>query len=371
MSASTPKKFVFAGGGTGGHLYPAIALAQELQRRLPTAAVHFVGTARGIEARVIPQHGFPLHLIAVRGARRSSAPANLLLPFVLAFSLLQSLILLIRLRPAAVIGTGGYVSGPVLLTAALLGLPTIIQEQNSRPGVTTRMLARIASRVHISFDVSRRWFRGRRLWLSGNPVRAFDPSISPAQARTRFGLSPQRMTLLVFGGSQGAQALNAAVLGSLSELFARVDLQVLWSTGKGDFAHISKAVEPFGERVRVLPFIDDMEGAYRAADLAVTRSGALTLAELTLCGLPAVLVPFPYAAANHQEANARALEACGAALVILQKSLTPNVLTETVGALLCDAHRRARMSEAAKKAAFPHAARDIVDSILEVTERKE
>lgn len=371
MKKGNRETYLFAGGGTGGHLYPAVALAQELKQVRPSADIHFVGTARGIESRVIPALGFPLHLIAVRGVRRSLTPVNLLVPFVLLWSLLQCIVLLNKLRPAAVIGTGGYVSGPVLLTAALVRFPTLIQEQNSYPGVTTRLLARLASRVHISFEESRRFFSNHKLVLSGNPVRSFQKNLKPTQARKKLGLQPDQETLLVFGGSQGAQALNTALLDCLNDVLAQTDLQVLWSTGGADFESVQQAVRPFGDRVRVFAFISDMESAYRASTLAVARAGALTLAELTVCGLPSILVPYPFAAANHQETNARALEAAGAVLVILQRDLTPRRLSEMIYDLMKDGEKRVGMAEAALQAAFPKATQEIVHSILSLTQFKE
>jgi UDP-N-acetylglucosamine--N-acetylmuramyl-(pentapeptide) pyrophosphoryl-undecaprenol N-acetylglucosamine transferase len=368
LKKGSRETYLFAGGGTGGHLYPAIALVEGLKQVRPNSDIHFVGTPRGIESRVIPALGFPLHLIAVRGLRRSLTPANLLVPFVLFWSFLQCSALLIKLRPAVVIGTGGYVSGPVLLTAALLRFPTLIQEQNSYPGVTTRLLARLVSRVHISFEESRRFFSNRRIYLSGNPVRSFETTLAPKQARIKLGLQPERQTLLVFGGSQGAQALNAALLGCLKDVLAQTDLQILWSTGKTDFETVQRAVQSFSDRVRVFNFISDMESAYRASSLAVARAGALTLAELTVCGLPSILVPYPFAAANHQETNARALEAAGAALVILQQELTPHRLSEMICELTEDREKRAGMAKSALQAAFPNATREIVNSILNLTE---
>ncbi len=358
--------FVFAGGGTGGHLYPAVALAQELLRRIPEAEIHFIGTRQGIEARVVPGLGFPLHLIDVRGLSRSFSPSNLLVPLRLLKSLVQSVRLLQRLQPKAVIGTGGYVSGPVLASAVLLRLPTVIQEQNSLPGVTTRLLARVVDRVHISFEESSRYLRSGSLRLSGNPVRRPLNDKSPQEARRVFDLAPDRPTLLLFGGSQGARALNDALLGALPKLMAESELQVLWSAGAIDYERIHRSAAAFGERVRVLPFIDDMVSAYRAADLAVTRSGALTLAELALWGLPSILVPYPYAAAGHQEHNARAFADRGAAVMILQRDLTSERLAEMIFELLRDPERRKSMGEQARRAAFAHAAEEIVDSVLQL-----
>lgn len=359
--------YVFAGGGTGGHLYPAVAIAQRIQDLRPDAMIHFVGTSRGLENRVIPELGYPLSLIAVRGVVRSFTLKNLLVPFVLVYSLLQCVVIMLKFRPSAVIGTGGYVSGPVLFTASLLGFPTLIQEQNDYPGATTRLLAKVVKRVHISFEASRRHFKNeKKLRLTGNPVRNFSFAKSKKEARKEFGLDPDKPTLLVFGGSQGAQAMNKALLDSLDKLMADSNVQVIWSTGKFDIETIRKNVVTYSDRLWVSDYISDMETAYIAADLALGRAGALTIAELTLAGLPSILVPFPYAAANHQEKNARALEALGACVMILQNELTAEKLTTEILSLLKNEDKRTAMSIASKKAAFPTATNDIVESVFEI-----
>ena len=356
--------YIFAGGGTGGHLYPAIALAQELKNRRPHAEVHFVGTRRGIEHRVIPEHGFPLHLITVRGVARRLFLRNLVVPFVLLWSLAQCAVLMRRLRPAVVVGTGGYVSGPVLWMATVMRIPTLIQEQNSYPGATTRLLAPRVDRVHLSFEESKLYFKKtENLLVTGNPVRHFDMSGSPATARQAFHLDPERPTVLVFGGSQGARAINTALLDGVKELLQLSDAQIIWSAGNLDADLMERQTQSMRQRIWTHAFIRDMATAYRAADVVVARAGALTLAELTVCGLPSILIPLPTAAANHQMTNAQALQVKGAARVIPQNELTPEVLREHILQLLADDTTRQLMAEAARDAAFPQATEDIVDSI--------
>ncbi len=361
------KTYICAGGGTGGHLYPAIAIAQRIKEERPEARIIFVGTARGLESRVIPELGYPLAVIAVRGLARRLTLKNLLLPFVLFYSLLQCLALLFKFRPVAVIGTGGYVSGPLLFTASLLGFPTLIQEQNGYPGATTRLLARVVKRVHISFEESRRYFKNeKKLRLTGNPVRRFTFAKSKEDACREFGLAADKPILLVFGGSQGAQAINNALLETLDDLMIQSDVQIIWSTGKYDIHNVRKNVEKYSDRLWVSEYISDMETAYTAAALALGRAGALTIAELTLAGVPAILVPFPHAAANHQEKNARALVAVGACVMILQKDLTADRLLAEILSVLNDEQKKRALSDAAKKAAFPTATADIVESVFEI-----
>ena len=348
-------------------MYPALALAQELKRRRPYATVHFVGTRRGLEKRVVPDLGYPLHLIAVRGVARRTFLKNILVPLVLFWSLVQSFVLMVRFRPAAVIGTGGYVSGPVLFMASLLRFPTLIQEQNSYPGATTRLLAPRAQRVHLSFEESQVYFQKKdNIRITGNPVRPFDTDGNKQEARRAFRLDPDRLTVLIFGGSQGARALNTVLLDCLDDLIKLSDVQFIWSAGLFDADVVQRKAAKWQERVWTGSFIKDMATAYSAADLVVSRAGALTLAEVTLCGLPSILIPLPSAAANHQVTNAQALQESGAARVILQQELTPDVLRDAVLHLLADEAERLRMAAAAREAAFPQATQNIVDSILEI-----
>lgn len=371
-SRQASRVFVFAGGGTGGHLYPAIALAEELRRQAPDAQVVFVGTPRGLEATVLPRLGWPLHMIAVRGMRRRLAPSNLLVPVRAAASLAQSVALLRRLKPAAVIGTGGYVSGPVMVAAWLLGLPRLIQEQNVRPGATTLLLARIVHEVHVSYQESIPFFRNPdKVRLSGNPVRSRPPELTQEQARAELGLDPRRKTVLVFGGSQGARRINEAFLGALPALVAKPDVQLIWGTGNADFARVKEAAARFGERVLVRAYIDNMYTAYRASNLAVCRAGAITLAELQLFGLPALLVPYPFAAAQHQEWNARTLAQHGAARVVLDSDFTAERCVVELTPLLDDEVGLKRMGIQMAELARPDAAARIIQATLALAARSD
>lgn len=364
---ANPVVFLFAGGGTGGHLYPALAIAQLLEKTVQECEIHFVGTKKGIENRVIPGYGYPLHLISVRGVSRKLTLANGAVPFRVLWSLVQCGRILHKIKPAAVVGTGGYVSGPVLFMASLFGYPTLIQEQNSYPGVTTRLLAKKVKRVHLSFEESKKYFKKQsNLVISGNPVRDFKITLSKEKARQHFNLDTEKPTLLVFGGSQGAVAINRAVLDALEKLMHDTKVQIIWSTGTTGFQEVKEKITKYSNRIWVSDYIDDMEKAYAACDLVISRAGAMALAEITICGLPSILIPYPFAAAGHQVANARSLEKSGAAVVIVEKDLDGYLLAKEVSRLLGDSEALKKMQQAAVRAAFPNATTEIVQSVLEI-----
>lgn len=360
-------RYLFAGGGTGGHLYPAIAIAEKLREFEPQAEIHFAGTARGVEARVIPELGFPLHLLSVRGFARRSVWTNLAFPFRLIGSLCQSAAILRRVRPDVVIGTGGYVSGPMLFMAHLCGYPTLIQEQNSYPGVTTRLLARGVDQLHLGFAGALPYFKGRKnVTVTGNPVRDLEVAASPAEARRHFGLDPDKPTLLVFGGSQGARVINELMVKILPRLLAESDLQLIWSSGKWNQELVRQAIVGCENQVWMTDFITEMPLAYRAADVVMCRAGALTLAEINVCGLPAILIPFAAAAGNHQEANALALAQKGSAMVILERELAHRDIAAEIIALFGDSGRRAAMGKLARESAFASASADLARAVLKL-----
>jgi UDP-N-acetylglucosamine--N-acetylmuramyl-(pentapeptide) pyrophosphoryl-undecaprenol N-acetylglucosamine transferase len=353
MNASTNEKYLFAGGGTGGHLYPALAIAERILAERPNSSVCFVGTKQGLENRVIPEKGFVLYYLAVRGVKRKLTLANLLVPFRIIWSLFQCVQILQKEKPRAVIGTGGYVSGPVLFVASLLKYPTLIQEQNSYPGVTTRILAKRVNKVHLSFKDSLKYFQKQEnITISGNPVRNFDTTLGKSNAKESFGLNAKKSTLFIFGGSQGAMAINTAILAILDKLMLETEIQLLWSTGRFGFGKVKMDTEKYSNRIKVKEFIGDMEKAYAASDFCVCRAGAMTLAEITLCGIPSILVPYPYAAANHQEANARSLEKDGAAKVILESEMTDKLLFNQIKHFSYDEQNREQMSKAANSSSF-------------------
>lgn len=367
MSSQNLKlKIVFAGGGTGGHLYPAIAIADELCRRCPQSEIHFIGTARGIETQVIPKLGYHLHLIAVRGVQRGRLWANIWVPVRLLWSFFQSMFILLKLRPAVVVGTGGYVSGPMLFMAAVLGIPTIIQEQNSFPGVTTRLLAKWVHAVHLTYEASRKYFKDQsKVAVTGNPVRSFQHlALSKADARLKFGLKPDKFTVFVFGGSQGARGINKVMTEMAPKLLALRTIQLLWSAGPQGILQAQTVCREKTELCAAHEFIHDMAAAYAACDLVICRAGATTLAEIAICGLPAILIPFPFAAAGHQETNARTLAELQAAEVILESELTGELLLDRVLFYFQNNNARQVLRENILRAARPNATSDLASAIL-------
>jgi UDP-N-acetylglucosamine--N-acetylmuramyl-(pentapeptide) pyrophosphoryl-undecaprenol N-acetylglucosamine transferase len=318
-------RIVFAGGGTGGHLFPAIAIADritELVQNKMTVDIAFVGTKRGLEYRMRESLGYPLHLINVRGLARSLTLRNLLVPFILIGALVQSTLLLRKLSPDVVVGTGGYVSWPVLKVAAFRKIVSVLQEQNSFPGITTRRLAQRAERIYLGFERAREHLRTKgRIIVTGNPVRASVMNGSRSEAIKAFGLDPEKKTILVLGGSQGARTVNNAVLASLEKTQLPAEYQLLWQTGKRDYKEVAARSGRKVTGCALFPFADRMDLVYAAADLAIARAGALTLAELISCGLPSILIPYPYAAGDHQRKNAADLVDRKIAVVIDEKTL--------------------------------------------------
>ena len=358
----SPFKVILAGGKTGGHIFPAIAMAKEFKKRFPESKVIFVGTRDGLESKIVPTHGFKLIFIQARGLKRKASPSNLMLPYYVLKSLYQSLRILNEERPNLVVGTGGYVSFPVVFSARLKTIPTLIQEQNSYPGVTTRLLTFLVDRVCLSYSSSIQYFLiKRKLTVIGNPVREEIVSANRYEALRKFDLDPSKKTIFIFGGSQGAHPINQAVLNSLD--FLLEDWQLLWQTGENDFVFVSEKVR--GKRIKcaIFPFIEDMRSAYAASDLVVSRAGALTLAEITVSGKPSLLIPYPFATADHQRYNAEVLQKEGAAEIIFQRDLTGEILAQKLSSLLSDEERLKRMAEQSKKMGRPDAASLLVDEM--------
>jgi UDP-N-acetylglucosamine--N-acetylmuramyl-(pentapeptide) pyrophosphoryl-undecaprenol N-acetylglucosamine transferase len=358
-----PLRVVIAGGGTGGHLYPGIAVARELQRRRPDAEVTFAGTAQGIEARVIPREGFQLDLLRSSGLKGKSAGALLRGIAVLPLSGLDAWSILSHRRPDLVIGVGGYSSGPVVMAAAARGVPTLLLEQNAAPGLTNRLLGRVVSAAAVTFESTLEYF-GRRGLVTGNPVRPefFDPA--PA-ARTD---GPPR--ILIVGGSQGAHAINVAMVEAAPGLAARPGgMAITHQTGERDLEFVRDGYRRAGVEARVEPFLYAMDREVKGADLVVCRAGATTLAELTAAGVPALLIPLPTAADDHQRKNADLLRAAGAVEDIEEKDLTGALLAARVLELTADPERLAKMAAAGRRMARPGAAELIVDRALELAGR--
>jgi UDP-N-acetylglucosamine--N-acetylmuramyl-(pentapeptide) pyrophosphoryl-undecaprenol N-acetylglucosamine transferase len=363
-------KVLYAGGGTGGHLYPAVAMAGELRKLVPDAGVSFAGTTTGIEATEVPRLGYPLHLIPVKGLKRGFSPADIVSNFGVLFGFAAAVgraaSLIGREKPDVVVGTGGFVSAPVLLAAQLMRRQTLIQEQNAFPGVTTKLLSLLASEVHLSFEEARKFLvKSNRVFVSGNPARSFEQQ--PASiARTRFGLHEERPTLLVFGGSRGARSINNAVLERLETITATSN--IIWQTGSLDFERIKKQLTP-SPYLWIAPYIEEMGTAYSAADLVLCRAGASSIAELTNLGKPSVLVPYPYATGDHQRHNARALQKEGAAMVIEDDRLGELDSAKKILELLHDGEKLKIMGAASLKLAYPDAARELARRIITLAKK--
>jgi UDP-N-acetylglucosamine--N-acetylmuramyl-(pentapeptide) pyrophosphoryl-undecaprenol N-acetylglucosamine transferase len=344
----SPFKVILAGGKTGGHVFPAIAMAREFRKRFSESKIVFVGTRDGLESKIVPEHGFRLIFIQARGLKRKASPRNLMLPYYVLKGLHQSLRILNQERPDLVVGTGGYVSFPLVFSASLKNVPTLIQEQNSYPGISTRLLAFLADRVCLSYLSSIRYFLNKtNLTVIGNPVREDIASAKRDEALRKFNLDPGKKTIFIFGGSQGARAINRAVLDSLD--FLSRNWQLLWQTGENDLALVSEKVEERKMKCALFPFIEDMRSAYGASDVVVSRAGALTLAEITACGKPSLLIPYPFATADHQRYNAEVLQKEGAAQIISQRDLTGEILAQKVYSLLSDEKKLQGMAQQSKK----------------------
>ena len=359
----TPLRIVIAGGGTGGHLYPGIAVAREVLRRQPDAVITFAGTARGIESRVVPREGFQLDLLRSAGLKGTSPAALARGLALLPLSGGDAWRILSRRRPDLVIGVGGYSSGPVVALAAARGIPTLLLEQNAVPGFTNRMLARFVGGAAVTFESTVSYF-GRRGFVTGNPVRPeFFDTTEPAAA-------PGPPRVLIFGGSQGSHAINLACVAAAPLL--AVDggrMAITHQTGERDLDRVRDAYRGAGLDARVEPFLYAMDREIKGADLVISRAGATTIAELTAAATPAVLVPLPTAADDHQRRNAELLRAAGAVEVIDERELTGERLAATIRRLLADPAALAAMAAAARRLARPDAARLIVDRALALAGR--
>jgi len=355
---------MIAGGGTGGHVYPAIAVAREWIVRDTSRRVVFVGTERGLETTIVPKAGFPLELVSVAGLKGKSPLTFLKNAFKVPLSLLQSAKLLKKWKPVAVLGVGGYASGPVLFVAALLGYPTIIHEQNAFPGVTNRILSKFVRRVAVAFPEAVQRLGGKGD-VTGNPVRAeFFEHTADRGSR----IADRKTRLLLFGGSQGSKVLNDAMSAALSGLAdVAGSVEIVHQTGPKmlDEVRATYAASPFAG-ARVTAYLDPMVDELRAADLVVSRAGAMTLGELAATGRPAVLIPFAQATNNHQEVNARAMESAGGAVVITEKELSSERLGTAIRELAGDPERLVRMGNCAKTLSNAKSAAKIVDIIEQI-----
>ncbi len=358
-------RVVFAGGGTGGHLFPAVAIAEKLIE-MESVDLVFVGTKNKIEGRIVPQLGYKFRSIWIGGFSRKFRLSNFMLPLKIVVSVFQSLKLLVGFKPQVVVGTGGYVSGPVCAAAVMTRTPIVLQEHNSYPGVMTRMFAPFAREVHLAFNSSKKYFRkNSNLLVTGSPVRKMQ-KVDRREALKFFGLEPTRKTLFITGGSLGAMKLNSAVLEVVDNLI-NLNYQMVWQTGSIDYERVKESLKGKSQNIKIAEFIDRMEAAYSAADFAVCRGGATTVAELIYFNLPALIIPYPYAAANHQVENARALVESGAAVMVLESEPKESFEKEFLS-LLDKPERLEMMREKMKGLQHQDAAGVIAKSVLKIAE---
>ncbi|MFN8007686.1 MAG: undecaprenyldiphospho-muramoylpentapeptide beta-N-acetylglucosaminyltransferase [Terriglobia bacterium] len=352
-------RVLIAGGGTGGHVYPGIAVAKEIVRQFPDAEMLFVGTERGLESRVVPQEGFQLKKITISGLKGIKGLRRLGSLFKIPWSLWESFQIVSQFKPRVVIGVGGYSSGPPVLVAGLLRIPVLLQEQNATPGVTNRLLARLACYVATSFPESQDFF-GKKAVLTGNPVRR-------EFLQLRMKVSSEPFVVVFVGGSQGARAINQAAIQSLKFLESILTrLRFVHQTGESDFEEVRKAYGQVTLASDVRPFFYDMPAQYAQADLLVSRAGATTLAEITLSGKASILIPFPYAADNHQQRNAESLVHAGAAEMILQDDLSGEVLANRIRFFLDHRSILEQMAANSRRCGRPEATEKIVELVREL-----
>ena len=348
-----------AGGGTGGHLFPALALADECKRLDPSAQITFIGTQRGLESKVVPTRGYKLETIDVEGLKKRSSTGKIKAVIKALRATIACVSTLKRLKADGVIGSGGYSSGPVVLAARLLGIKTAIIEQNALPGLTNRLLGKIAGRIYLSFEEANKYFPPARTTITGNPIRR---DILRGATERRRGRGDKRFRIFVFGGSQGATAINAAFLDAaehLSDIWT--SLAVTHQSGSEGYEQTEAAYKRKGIKVDLYDFIDDMAGAYGSADLVVCRAGATSIAELSAFGLPSILVPYPFSSDGHQDVNARSVVERGGAVMIPQHELTGSTLADAIRRLYEDPAMLKGMRDKVKSLSRPKAAETIAE----------
>jgi len=364
MTPNPPVRVLITGGGTGGHVYPGLAVAGALEKLAPESEIRFAGTSRGIESILVPRAGYRFTTLPASGLRGLGGKARFLFLFNFFLGFFRSVLMLLVWRPRVVLGTGGYVSAPVMLAARSLGIPCALQEQNAIPGSTNRLVARWARRIYLGFGAAARFFKDERCLETGNPVRSEFLAEAGESSQEDSGSVHH---LLVFGGSRGAATLNAAVIGAAATWSEREDLKILIQTGPAEHAAVAAA---FGDkssgRIEVVPYIEEMALELKRADLVVSRAGAMTLAELQCVGRPAVLVPFPFATDDHQLRNAEDCARTGAAVVLKDDQCDGKALVSLTDDLLNDPDRLRKMAAAAAGMARPDAAVVIAGDLLQL-----
>lgn len=361
-------RIVVSGGGTGGHIYPALALIREIQKDIHNAEFLYVGTEQGLESKLVPRENIPFKSIHITGFRRKLSFENVKTIYRFLKGVSNSKKILREFKADIVIGTGGYVCGPVVYAAAKLGIPSVIHEQNSIPGLTNKFLSRYVDRIGICFEEAKSFFPEEKVVFTGNPRASEVISQDGTRGRLSVGLKVNKPAVLIFGGSRGARPINEAVLKSLAE-FSRKPYQILYITGDAHFDEVKKEVDLVGspENVVIKPFIHNMPEVLAGIDLCVSRAGATTLAELTSLGIPSILIPSPYVTNNHQEKNARSLSDRGAAKLLLEKDLNSKKLVEEIDRILMDDNILKSMKESAEDLGIKDAAKRLYKLMEDLT----
>lgn len=357
-------RVMIAGGGTGGHICPGVAIADAIGVEAPDTEVFFMGRGGSIEERVVRRTGYPFVAVPSMGLRRGPDARNLGIPFAVAAGYVTALVHLLRRRPGAAVGTGGFVSLPPILAAHHLRVPVVLQEQNSYPGLATRVLSRFARAVHTSFEGTERYLpHARGVVLSGNPVRRSFSTTDPDRAREALGLADAGTVVFFIGGSRGARRINQAVAGAAGD-FRAAGISLVVQTGREDLESVRAALDNAGARAVVSDFYDNVAECYAACDLVVSRAGATAISEIALTGRPSVLVPYPHATEGHQLKNALAMQEAGAAIVVPDEDLTSERLADVVRGLIEDRKRLTSMADAARAVARPDAATRVARAVL-------
>ena len=356
-------RFIISGGGTGGHIYPAVAIANELKSRFPDAEFLFVGAKDKMEMQKVPQAGYAIKGLWISGIQRKLTLDNAMFPLKLASSMWNSFKIIKSFKPDVVIGTGGFASGAVLKVASMLNIPTVIQEQNSYPGITNKLLAKRANKICVAYENLERFFPKDKMILTGNPVRQDLINVaSKSEAITYFNLDANKNTLLVLGGSLGARRINQLIEKELDFLLSQ-NIQIIWQCGKLYLNDYSKYNEK--ENVQVVAFIDRMDLVYAAADVVISRSGASSVSELCIVGKPTIFIPSPNVAEDHQTKNAKAISDKNGAILIKESELETQF--ETIFSdLISNESKKSELSQNIKKIAKPNATKDIVEEIIKL-----
>lgn len=363
-------KLVIAGGGTGGHVFPGIAVAKELKKALNESEVVFIGTSEGIEVRIVPKEGFDIRFIRSEGIVGRSLYRKMKSIGKIPLSIIDSFKILKEIKPDVVLGVGGYCSGPVLFSAFLIGIPTMIHEQNTIPGFTNRLLGKFVNIVAVTYLESMDFFSKTKTYLTGNPVRDEILKVDKDRGYDTFRLDKGLFTIFVFGGSRGANKINQAISEALVYLEEYKDkIQFLHQTGEKDFDFVREFYNARGFRGTIIPFAYNMADAYAAADLVISRAGATTVAELTACGKAAILVPYPFSAGNHQESNAGKLLDLGAAKVIHDRELDGKTLSELIKYLFENPDAILEMERISRSLGKPDATKKILKLVMSLIKR--